>query len=245
MRATSARGRGASDRPMAASFGRCRSRGEVYTASTCDRLRSRRSCEASRASRRVMCKSCDCASRTPARTAARARRGGAVRRRAGRACCCAPASPGAPRSTSRATCSRASAACAGLLAARAGGDRARCAASGPRKRAELKAVVELVRRSLARGSRAARRAGVARRGARLPAAHAGGACRTKCSSALFLDSQNRLLAARGALPRHAGADERLPARGRQGGARAQRRGGDLRAQPPDRASPSRAAPTSS
>ena len=51
---------------------------------------------------------------------------------------------------------------------------------------------------------------------------------------LFLDSQNRLVARRGALPRHAGADQRLPARGRQGGAGAQRGGGDLRAQPPVR-----------
>ena len=46
-----------------------------------------------------------------------------------------------------------------------------------------------------RGGRAARRAGLAAGGARLPAAAARARGRTRCSSALFLDSQNRLLAA--------------------------------------------------
>ena len=67
---------------------------------------------------------------------------------------------------------------------------------GPAKAAELAAVVELARRC-------ARRGGAARRRARLAARRCATTCgsllaardRTRCSSALFLDSQNRLLAA--------------------------------------------------
>ena len=48
---------------------------------------------------------------------------------------------------------------------------------------------------------------------------------------VFLDAQNRVLGGRGALPRHADPDQRLSARGREARAPAQRRRGDLRAQP--------------
>ncbi len=48
---------------------------------------------------------------------------------------------------------------------------------------------------------------------------------------LFLDSQNRVLAAEELFRGHAGADQRLSARGRQGGARQKCSGDDLRAQP--------------
>ena len=65
----------------------------------------------------------------------------------------------------------------------------------PRAAAQLKAIVELVRRALAAERGARRRADLAGRGARLPSADARRSRRTRRSSALFLDSQNRLIAA--------------------------------------------------
>ena len=93
---------------------------------------------------------------------------------------------------------------------------------GPAKGAELAAVVELARRSLSEEAARARRARLAAGGPRLPAALARRAAVRGLRRAV--PRQPEPAARRGgALPRHARADQRLPARGRQGGARAQRR----------------------
>ncbi len=108
-------------------------------------------------------------------------------------CCCAPESPAAARSTSRATSSPASAASRAAGGARRR-RRRRCAASVRAKCAELAAVVELARRSLTEEARACDALAspqAVRDYLRLLLA----ARPYEVFVGLFLDSQNRLLAA--------------------------------------------------
>ena len=85
---------------------------------------------------------------------------------------------------------------------------------GPAKRAELAAVLELARRALAQQLRA--RAGVRRAaaGQGLPRAAARRAATHEVFAVLFLDAPAPADRAGGDVPRHADADQRLPARGR-------------------------------
>ena len=110
---------------------------------------------------------------------------------------------------------RASAAWPGLLHAEPDELKRIKGLGGSAKRAELAAVLELARRALA--EQLHERAGV-----RLARTRSRTTC--SCSSAraahevfavLFLDAQNRLIAHGGDVSRHADADQRLPARGRQ------------------------------
>ena len=93
---------------------------------------------------------------------------------------------------------------------------------GPAKGAELAAIVELARRVVGAAGAPARCAGLAAGGTRLPAAVARGAPVRGLRGPVSRQPEPAA-GRRRALSRHARADVRLPARGRQGGARAQRR----------------------
>ncbi len=108
-------------------------------------------------------------------------------------CCCAPASAAAARSTSRATCIVRFGGVAGLLAAPAA-EVAAVRGVGPAKVAELAAVVELARRSLAEEARA-RDALASPQAVRDYLRLLLAARPHEVFVGLFLDSQNRLLAA--------------------------------------------------
>jgi len=101
---------------------------------------------------------------------------------------------------------------------------------GPARRARLRASVELALRAardaLARAARSPRRGR-----ARLPAPGTRGS-RERGVRGTVPRQPAPPARRRGAVPRHARADQRLPARGRQGRVGLQRGGGDLRAQPP-------------
>ena len=156
--------------------------------------------------------------------------GGAGRRRADRAAAAHRPAGHWRAAARRSSCSTRFGGLAGLLHADAD-ELKRVKGLGPAKRAEVAAVLELARRSLAAASCRQRPVfDSPAQGQGLPALQLGAPRRTRCSRCC---SSTRRPAdrARGDVPRHADADQRLPARGRQARARAQRRGGDPGAQP--------------
>ena len=109
----------------------------------------------------------------------------------------------------------------------------RSPASAARKAARIAAGFEIARRVARARDRARRPDDLARRGPRLPALRArpGDGRGVRRPVPRQPAPADRVVRTRA---RDARADQRLPARGGQGGARAQRRRGDLRAQPPVR-----------
>ncbi len=100
---------------------------------------------------------------------------------------------------------------------------------GPARSVTFAAAAELVRRSLAECARARDALGLAAGSARLSPSHARSASLRGLHRPLSRQPESRARV-RGAVPGHARADQRVSARGRQGGAGAQRGGDDLRAQ---------------
>ena len=144
-------------------------------------------------------------------------------------CCCAPACRGQGVLQLADHVLRAFGGFAGLLAASAG-DLERVKGLGPAKRAELAAVIEIARRALAERLADAplfdspqALQGLSAAAARpAPARGLRGAV-PRCAAPPDRDGRD--------VPRHADADQRLSARGRQARPRAGRRGGGIRSQP--------------
>jgi DNA repair protein RadC len=131
-------------------------------------------------------------------------------------CCCAPGCPGQRRvRAGRRRCCRLRRLCR-PAAAPTPADLLRIKGLGPAKRAEIAAVMEMARRALAQQLREAPVFDSPQKVKDYLALHLGGRTQ-EVFTVLFLDGQHRLLHG-GDVPRHADADQRLPARGGAPGA---------------------------